>query len=63
MKVILLQNTIYKAERKLAGATVEMDNKTAKNFISANLAYAVKSIAENPVNVSPKKTTKKKVSK
>ena len=74
MKVILLQNTIYKGKRLLAGACVDMEEEIAKKFISTKLAYAeevVKPAEAEPAEAEPAeaeaepatKAKKKKVAK
>lgn len=49
MKVILLQNTIYKGERFVAGSTIDLPEAVALRFEHAALAHIEKA-PETPKN-------------
>ena len=49
MKAILLQNTIYKGERFLAGSTIDLPEAVALRFERAALAHIEKA-TEEPKN-------------
>lgn len=64
MNVIVMQNTVYKGKRYLAGATVPLDDVTAERWIAKNLAYCVETPETAPTPpeaVAPGKETEKPV--